>query len=445
MAVSNSEYYHNELHICKRHVDDTLDEETFMRLGALFQSVGAICYGKMSATAFRVGTKYVMTAAHTVRDIVGKYVITAAHAVRDVVGTYVMTAEHTVIDIVGKYVMTAAHAVRDIVGKYVITAAHAVRDVGTYVMTAEHTVIDIVGKYVMTAAHTVRDVVDPERTGKPEWNLLEDPAVYLSFDSPLTEHAERFHLCQLVSFLDDKLNIAVLEVYEYDSLPPPVTLSRKDIDLVKVNEVAVMGYGHRGSHSKHLDTKCALIKPDSDRAKQALKWLKIQERNRRCELMVDNQDTSSLNWNYNEMTSSSHVTIDCCMEYRGLGAPVITNTGSSGAEVLAIITGSLPECYTDMPKKTQDGCKAYRFELGTKMSHLYQKLFVETRVVADDIFTKEKNYQLYDYDMDILESGTSSASLSFLASTPRMRTAESTEYAKTIRTSTSTGSITTPF
>lgn len=58
--------------MCKRHVDDTLDEESFIRLGELFQSVGTICYGKMSATAFRVGTKYVMTAAHTVRDIVGE-------------------------------------------------------------------------------------------------------------------------------------------------------------------------------------------------------------------------------------------------------------------------------------------------------------------------------------------------------------------------------------
>lgn len=60
------------LHVCKKHVDDTLDEETFLRLGGLLQSVGAICYQNMSATAFRVGSRFVMTAAHSVRDIVGK-------------------------------------------------------------------------------------------------------------------------------------------------------------------------------------------------------------------------------------------------------------------------------------------------------------------------------------------------------------------------------------
>ena len=35
-------------------------------------SVGMISYTGMTGTAFRVGTKYVMTAAHIVRDIVGK-------------------------------------------------------------------------------------------------------------------------------------------------------------------------------------------------------------------------------------------------------------------------------------------------------------------------------------------------------------------------------------
>ena len=67
------------LHVCKRHVDDTLDEETLMRIGSTLQSVGALCYRNMSPTAFRVGSKYVMTAAHTVRDIVGNLYILAVY------------------------------------------------------------------------------------------------------------------------------------------------------------------------------------------------------------------------------------------------------------------------------------------------------------------------------------------------------------------------------
>lgn len=62
--------------------------------------------------------------------------------------------------------------------------------------------------------------------------------------------------------------MAILEVLTADNLPPPVVLSRKDIETLKVNEVAVIGYGHKRSHSKHLDIKCELVRLDSDRAKQ---------------------------------------------------------------------------------------------------------------------------------------------------------------------------------
>jgi hypothetical protein len=79
------------LHVCKRHVDDTLDEETFMRLGGALQAVGALCYRNMSSTAFRVGSKYVMTAAHTVRDIVGKYFL---HTCWSFDAVYIVCTKH---------------------------------------------------------------------------------------------------------------------------------------------------------------------------------------------------------------------------------------------------------------------------------------------------------------------------------------------------------------
>ena len=58
-------------HMCKRHVDKVLAEDDVIRLGKAMQSVGLISYSRMTGTVFRAGTKYVMTAAHIVRDIVG--------------------------------------------------------------------------------------------------------------------------------------------------------------------------------------------------------------------------------------------------------------------------------------------------------------------------------------------------------------------------------------
>lgn len=121
---------------------------------------------------------------------------------------------------------------------------------------------------------------------------------------------------------------------------------------------------------------------------------------------------------------------------------LVLSLGPSGAEVLAVVTRSLPDCYLDMPKKTQESCVAYRFELATKMSHLYKKLFIETRVVADDIFTKEKGYQYYDFDIGTIESATSSASLRFLPSTPRSGTVQSSERDSTMRSSTTDSILT---
>lgn len=111
--------------------------------------------------------------------------------------------------------------------------------------------------------------IDPERVKSSDWSALEDPSVYLTFESHLTSENKRFRLCSKVAFLDDSLNVAVLEVAPSpEALPPPLALSRKNISSVGVSDVAVIGYGHRGSVSKHLDTKCAIIQPESDRAKQ---------------------------------------------------------------------------------------------------------------------------------------------------------------------------------
>lgn len=317
------------MHVCKKHVDDTLDEETFYKLGNVLQSVGAICYKNMCATAFRVGSTY-----------------------------------------------------------------------------------------VMTAAHTVRDIVDPERKGRPEWSSLEDPGVYLTFASPYSApNATKHILSQQVTFLDDELNVAILEIMTDEPLPPPIVLSKKDIEAAKVTKVALIGYGHKGSQSKHLDIKCEVVKPESERATKALKWLKNEERRYRCNLLVKNVDATGIRWHYNEMKSLYNITIDCCMEYRALGAPVITDTGPNGAaECLAIVTRSIPDCYADLPKKTQERCVEYRFETATKMSDLYERLFLETRFVADDIFVKDKSYfGLETYGTYTMDSETRT----FASSTPR--------------------------
>lgn len=37
-----------------------------------------------------------------------------------------------------------------------------------------------------------------------------------------------------------------------------------------VNEVSIIGYGHSRSHSKHLDIRCDVVRPESDRARKVI-------------------------------------------------------------------------------------------------------------------------------------------------------------------------------
>lgn len=89
--------------------------------------------------------------------------------------------------------------------------------------------------------------------------------------------------------------------------------------------------------------------------------------------------------------------------------------GQSGVEVLGILTSSVPDCFTDLPSNAQTRFKAYRFEIATKMSSVYEKMIVESRVLADNIFIKDKSY--YKCDENLRSVTTCGTELSFRADT----------------------------
>lgn len=56
-------------------------------------------------------------------------------------------------------------------------------------------------------------------------------------------------------------------------------------------------------------------------------WLKQEEIKHRCGKFVCQTEPNTNNWHYKELENQSRVAVDCCMEYRALGAPVFTKTG----------------------------------------------------------------------------------------------------------------------
>jgi len=65
--------------------------------------------------------------------------------------------------------------------------------------------------------------------------------------------------------------------------------------------------------------------------------------------------------------------------------------GTSGAVVLGILTFSVPDCYSDLPRDAKERFKSYRFEVATKTASIYEKIALESRVLANDIFTRDKS------------------------------------------------------
>ena len=107
-----------------------------------------------------------------------------------------------------------------------------------------------------------------------------------------------FSVLSQVPFLNDELDVAVLEIKDPDNLPPPLSLSIKAVPEQELTEVSTIGFRHSGQLSKFVEPGCDVIMADSDRAMAAIKWLRDEERRHRCNLLIDGKEHTTVNWNY---------------------------------------------------------------------------------------------------------------------------------------------------
>ena len=108
-----------------------------------------------------------------------------------------------------------------------------------------------------------------------------------------------FSISSQVPFLNDELDVAVLQLNRTDNLPPPLSLSTKNIPEQDFKDISTISYRQAGQPQKFIETGCGIFKQDSDLATAATKWLKDEERRQRCSLIIAGKEHSTLNWNYN--------------------------------------------------------------------------------------------------------------------------------------------------
>ena len=83
----------------------------------------------------------------------------------------------------------------------------------------------------------------------------------------------------------------------------------------------------------------------------------------------------------------SRITVDIYTDHRSFGSPVLTKSGTAGLRVVGILNETVPECFSDLPNKLQERFPPeFKFELATKLSHVYNIVATESRCLADDLF-----------------------------------------------------------
>ena len=90
----------------------------------------------------------------------------------------------------------------------------------------------------------------------------------------------------------------MLEIKEPVGLPPPLSVGTKDVPDTELTEVMTVGYRLCGTLKMFVESGCDVIMKDSERAFEAMEWLRVQERKYRCSLILDGEDHTVLNWKY---------------------------------------------------------------------------------------------------------------------------------------------------
>ncbi|XP_053375266.1 antiviral innate immune response receptor RIG-I-like isoform X2 [Mercenaria mercenaria] len=238
------------------------------------------------------------------------------------------------------------------------------------------TVFRVGSKYLMTAHHVVK-------------GLVMDDSVYVTFHEYALAHQKEVYRIEKVIFLNQDLDVAVLELANSDStLPPKMQLSKDDVDILNVKEVSLIGYGHPGkSYIKHLDPRCKLISAQSHRFLEAHTWLDQNITYIKNAVSKLGQDPAIVDKGYGCYADNNKIIFDCFMQQGASGSPALTYNNYGQVKVAGILTHGLPEFYFLMPELTRHLVDSnHRFEVASKMSSIYSSILNENEDLANDLF-----------------------------------------------------------
>ena len=191
---------------------------------------------------------------------------------------------------------------------------------------------------------------------------------------------------QDVPYYSKELDIIILELSDPIKLPPMLKLYPNEIQYMQVQYVDIIGYGHPKSNKKHFDQGCNRILSRDSVMQEAQAWL-LQNKDRLKQELKTGVHPDLLDWGFHGYDREDKMIYNCYLEKGSSGGPVLTTKCLGGPVVVGVVTNGLPHCFWDLSSTAQLAFHPkYRFEMGTRMTHIYQALRDSNINLANELF-----------------------------------------------------------
>ncbi|XP_060560357.1 uncharacterized protein LOC132720278 isoform X2 [Ruditapes philippinarum] len=258
----------------------------------------------------------------------------------------------------------------------------------------EGTVFRVGSKYVMTAYHVIKDIKHLIQTARDN--------IFVNFaESVCVVSCKTYRV--IIEFYVKEVDIAILALHDVanlETLPKPLLLWPKNVDLLKIRNISVIGYGHPDSpYKKHLEKCKILTDPLTEtRVTAAKDFLQKKKEEFTQDITWIGKDHTSIDRGYGDYNNRNIIKFDCYMAKGLSGGPILTNEHKT-TRVIGIVIGMRPELFYNLSHNKQATFpKDFMFEFGVKMHIVYEQLIAVNPALAQDIFppdTTSSNEQLY--------------------------------------------------
>ena len=224
---------------------------------------------------------------------------------------------------------------------------------------------------------------DEFQNGKEKWENLRDSEVCFNY---LSENQSSFCI-QDVAYINKNLDIILLELSEPSRLPPELKLYPYEIPVIE--NVDIIGYGHPADTNMRFDHTCKIIDPRDSKMQDALKWMQGSKESLK-KLLKEGVSPNIIDWGFNGYDRADKMIFSCYLEKGSSGGPVFANKCFGGPVVVGVVTEGLPRFFWDLnyagKLRVPNDC---RFEMGTRMQHIFQELQVTNRDLVHDLFEED--------------------------------------------------------